>query len=311
MFVRFGALIFAIAILGGCALADQFEFSDYKAPFYDGPRADLRLPTPSLKKYRSRIRAAYFGEINFAGQYILSGWGCGTDCGQGVVINTKTGSVYWLPISITDGVDLQGKSAWEFVPDSRLLVMTGRESENSAPGRFYYLIEQEGLVKIGEKPIQPSQPSAQAPIPETTLSTSYLDEMPCDRCSTTQSYFFGTSAYWMNKASPERKTYCRMNVKDIKDMAECLATDNQILTPPIYPVDQNCAEHSGGAYCVKMEQAAYDIVKLMWARLSGEARARCADTAGTVPMWSYTALQSCLQTDYDVKKQFEVTHFKP
>ena len=46
--------------------------------------------------YRARLRAAATERPNFAGHYVLTTWGCGTECVMGAAINTRTGRVAFL-----------------------------------------------------------------------------------------------------------------------------------------------------------------------------------------------------------------------
>jgi hypothetical protein len=97
-----------------CRDAHSPAFEDYgvRVPS-DAKRAKLRLTQGmSFWNFRTRIREAYEGKPNFAGQYILTSWGCGGYCNMGVIIDTRTGV-------ISDGPnDLLG---WDFRRDSRLV----------------------------------------------------------------------------------------------------------------------------------------------------------------------------------------------
>ena len=74
--------------------------------------------------------------INFGGYYIIAFWGCGSDCLEGVMIDTRDGKVYDLPtkkgyIAFGNGIENHGNSvllitsyASEYIPET-----TNREVE--------------------------------------------------------------------------------------------------------------------------------------------------------------------------------------
>lgn len=85
--------------------------------------------SPGASTFRTRLREGLKGEVNFAGRYIITGWGCGTGCSQMAIIDAKTGRVY-MPDQ------LAGVSAWfgnvaddyevySYKRDSRLLIVRG------------------------------------------------------------------------------------------------------------------------------------------------------------------------------------------
>ena len=104
--------------------------------------------SPGASMFRTRLREAIKGEVNFAGRYIISGWGCGSGCSQMAIIDAKTGRVF-MPDA------LAGVSAWyydveddyevyTYKKNSRLLVvrgaagpMTDGDTEQE-PGTYYY-----------------------------------------------------------------------------------------------------------------------------------------------------------------------------
>jgi hypothetical protein len=104
--------------------------------------------SPGASNFRTRLREAIKGQVNFAGRYIITGWGCGSGCSQMAIIDAKTGRVY-MPDQ------LAGVSAWfsrvdddyevySYKKDSRLLIvrgiagpMTDGDSEQKS-GTYYY-----------------------------------------------------------------------------------------------------------------------------------------------------------------------------
>ena len=73
------------------------KFSDYSSEIYSGQRAKVNLLTDFDKNFKTRIRKTQAESINFAGEFILSTWGCGMDCLMGVAVSARTGQVIELP----------------------------------------------------------------------------------------------------------------------------------------------------------------------------------------------------------------------
>jgi hypothetical protein len=51
---------------------------------------------PNARTFRTRLREGAQKGANFAGHFALVSWGCGNECGQGLVIDLRTGKVYGL-----------------------------------------------------------------------------------------------------------------------------------------------------------------------------------------------------------------------
>ncbi len=47
------------------------------------------------RMFRTNLRNAAKGGVNFAGHYVLTGWGCGTNCSQWAIIDARNGRVYF------------------------------------------------------------------------------------------------------------------------------------------------------------------------------------------------------------------------
>src|SRR5262244_2754969 len=50
---------------------------------------------PDARTFRTRLGEALKEGVNFAGHYVVAGWGCGTGCVSGAIIDARTGSVFW------------------------------------------------------------------------------------------------------------------------------------------------------------------------------------------------------------------------
>jgi hypothetical protein len=90
----FAAILFA---LSSAALGQKVPtFSQYKAA-----AEKKRVITVDLKShkdarmFRTNLRNAAKGGVNFAGHYVLTGWGCGTNCSQWAIIDARNGRVYF------------------------------------------------------------------------------------------------------------------------------------------------------------------------------------------------------------------------
>jgi hypothetical protein len=97
--------------------------------------------------FRTNLRNAAKEGVNFAGHYILTTWGCGTNCSQTAIIDARNGRVFF-----PDQLAGAGFGFCEFPDDtepivyqadSRLLVLNGFKggdlSVDNAPCGIYYL----------------------------------------------------------------------------------------------------------------------------------------------------------------------------
>jgi hypothetical protein len=133
------------------------RFQDYPvAKTFTGRNAAVRLVSDEDRKYRTMLTQGASGKLNFAGDYILVLWGCGSGCAEGAVIDAKTGVVSWLPYFVvgcdSTCIDFADKEFIEFRPDSKLLILNGQRGtvkgrgaakaeDMGVPGSFYYLFE--------------------------------------------------------------------------------------------------------------------------------------------------------------------------
>ncbi len=71
------------------------SFEDYQVAVYEGKLTDPDFSTdPGAKRFITRIKNECAKGINFAGQYTLVTWGCGSPCQSGVVVDRKTGAIF-------------------------------------------------------------------------------------------------------------------------------------------------------------------------------------------------------------------------
>lgn len=161
-------------------------FEDYPEPVY---RASVQSPDlsshPDARTYRTRLRNAAKGGVNFAGDHILAMWGCGTNCLMGAVINARSGYVQFLPGTVCCWLDTnENINPIEFRTDSNLLVLTGLINEQEPMAKYYYdfsgrdfkLIATQILTSSGSANNGGTQPQPQ-PQPQATaqLDVCYYD----------------------------------------------------------------------------------------------------------------------------------------
>lgn len=127
------------------------KFKDYPVTeIYKDQVATLVL-TKDDTTFRTRLKEAAKGKPNFAGSYILTFWGCGSECVMGAVIDAKTGKVYWLPDSVCCwGMEVDDKfNPIEFRLDSKLIVLSGERNEKEGDnGAHFYKFEDGKFVHI-------------------------------------------------------------------------------------------------------------------------------------------------------------------
>ncbi|WP_296405195.1 hypothetical protein [Psychrobacter sp.] len=154
-----------------------YSFEKYPAKIYTGKKAPLNLD--GWSDFRTRLRDAHKdSEINFAGNYIVTTWGCGTSCIMGAMIDKRTGKVYSLPLGeIEDGVtpydsdeecyaegaQLDHSERLAFYPNSRLFITRNCEGEkvNNTTGKqiitYFVNIWDEKTKKFNLKKVNQSK----------------------------------------------------------------------------------------------------------------------------------------------------------
>ena len=95
----------------------MFKFRNYPAPVSVlGKIAEADYASiKNANLFKDRMRDAMGSEINFAGHYVMSLWGCGGSCKMGIVLDARNGKLYNLPGVASCGID--------FRADSKLLVI--------------------------------------------------------------------------------------------------------------------------------------------------------------------------------------------
>ncbi|MGN4933870.1 hypothetical protein ACTFBW_08030 [Aeromonas rivipollensis] len=141
---------------------------DYPAPaVYKGKPAKLSLDSELARTFRTRLTAALSQKPVYAGEYVLTGWGCGSSgCYNQVLVNKRTGKVLDTVFNAYSSYDVSDDSdtrvgEWIESPqiDSRLL--TTIKVENSQDGESfiyytnYYIVDKTQLTLI--KAVQDSK----------------------------------------------------------------------------------------------------------------------------------------------------------
>ena len=134
--------MFSLAILVTSASANATglsapSFIDFKVTtIYQAAPAQVILKSEDEKAFRTRLREAAKQPVNYAGQYALTTWGCGTGCLYGAAVNKKTGTVTFLPGTVS-GWQGRGERVM-FHRNSRLLMLAGVIDEGGEHGLHYY-----------------------------------------------------------------------------------------------------------------------------------------------------------------------------
>jgi hypothetical protein len=136
----FGALlIMSFTNTRPLSAADTPQFRDYPAVrTHYGPSAPVKLTKQDME-FRTRLRAAAKKQPNFAGNFVLATWGCGTTCIMGAAINVATGQVVQIPFTICCAMltDPNFKPI-KFRSNSRLIIFAGLRNEREPMGAHYY-----------------------------------------------------------------------------------------------------------------------------------------------------------------------------
>jgi hypothetical protein len=111
------------------------------------PKAVNLASHKNARMYRTNLRNAAREGVNFAGHFILTTWGCGTNCNEGAIIDARTGRVFF-PKELEGFSIGQGKWSYDlevidFKPNSTLIAINGYSGgylnrDNAAEGIYFY-----------------------------------------------------------------------------------------------------------------------------------------------------------------------------
>jgi len=153
-FILRSTIIWSVINIGNLCYATNVEtlvpqYSDYAVnKIYQGPNAEITLESRLDRMFRSNLRAAAKRKPNFAGEYVLTRWGCGGRCVSGAVINIRTGKVIHFPSNSGDWRGDSNRELIEFRLDSRLVVYAGwinQDTGGGIHGLHFYEITDDGF----------------------------------------------------------------------------------------------------------------------------------------------------------------------
>jgi hypothetical protein len=145
-FVLLTALLMALSSIG-LAQSTTPTFTRYAAKVENIKNVRVNLKShKDANMFRTNLRNAAKEGVNFAGHYILTTWGCGTNCSQSAIIDARNGRVFFPGVLAGAGFgfcDLPDDAEpVVYKANSRLLVLSGfkggeLEQENSHCGIYY------------------------------------------------------------------------------------------------------------------------------------------------------------------------------
>ena len=110
------------ALLFGTLLLVAFQgqlprFEDFRvSSVYRGRTARTDFSTnPDARRFHTRLTLRPSDRPNFAGEWVIVTWGCGTACQSGAMVSARTGRIVDLPTPMTRGA--------AFRVSSRLLII--------------------------------------------------------------------------------------------------------------------------------------------------------------------------------------------
>ncbi len=122
-------------------------FKQYAAKVEKAKNVRVNLKShKDANMFRTNLRNAAKEGVNFAGHYILTTWGCGTNCTQSAIIDARNGKVFFPRVLEGAGFgfcDLPDDTEpIVYQADSRLLVLNGfkggeLEVQNGRCGIYY------------------------------------------------------------------------------------------------------------------------------------------------------------------------------
>lgn len=143
--MRSGAVVTAIAmamVLCSGLVSAQLavpRFEDFPVEaMYDGKLAPVILDTTRARQFRTVLITQAKERPNFAGQYRVAIWGCGSDCHAFAIIDARTGTAYFHPEALwVGGLPGNDDDRIQFRKNSRLFVLVGARNDKGE-GTYYY-----------------------------------------------------------------------------------------------------------------------------------------------------------------------------
>jgi hypothetical protein len=150
MTIRPAAFVALLTASGPAWAEDAPDFANYPAAAaYHGRSAAPVLATKDARQFRTMIRDGAKGKPNFDGHYIVTTWGCGTDCELGAIIDAVTGKVVSLPVVAGTPQDVADDDLhFGYRLESRLIVMNGSIGEKPPMGSHYFEFDGTALKPV-------------------------------------------------------------------------------------------------------------------------------------------------------------------
>lgn len=141
------ALVLTLS-LTGFAQSGTPTFTQYAVRVENIRNVKVNLKShKNANMFRTNLRNAAKEGVNFAGHFILTGWGCGTNCGDYAVIDARNGRVFFpdqlggIGIGFCELPDNTEPVVYK--ANSRLLILSGFKGgdleKDNAPCGVYYL----------------------------------------------------------------------------------------------------------------------------------------------------------------------------
>jgi hypothetical protein len=138
---RFQAKVLWLSLILGWSFvqplsAGQPKFEDFPVfKTYSGRPGVIRFTAnSSFKRFRSKLSEGIKQGVNFAGEFTIITWGCGTFCSQNVIVHAQTGR-------IVGSFQTCGGEAYK--KDSRLLILNPSQEDNQR-------VEYPGMCNLDE-----------------------------------------------------------------------------------------------------------------------------------------------------------------
>jgi len=152
-------LILAILVMSISASSTVPRFDSFRTDeLFHRPLAKPHLSTEFQRMFSTKISEESLHDVNFAGDYRIAEWGCGSSCVAIAVINLKTGAVYDGPFK-TLGYGVRrtyegGEFELDYRPNSRLVIARGCP-ENRNCGTYYFEWRHNRFLRIRFVPASP------------------------------------------------------------------------------------------------------------------------------------------------------------
>jgi hypothetical protein len=161
---------FAAAVFAASLLIQPLDSQESRPRFEDfpvtenwaGPSVKIKISSPQERLFRTRLLMAGREQPNFAGHFVATSWGCGSNCAQGAVVDLETGNVLKYPMERNTKqpvhMDLCNGAfgpdgVRESRRDSRLLIIRCGLNwdvgiEENRPDEYYFVIDGHALKLI-------------------------------------------------------------------------------------------------------------------------------------------------------------------